>query len=153
MMVQKAAGSWEGRVYGGDIKYDVTVELKKEVALCRGFYKASGPGKKGLGANGEFIVSDGELACYKVKVRVFVKPQVEFDAVACPSGPESLRLTSPLARGTLVFSNKFRRAELNFSGMAGSTHGILYRSEREDAQGKGKIRTPSTGDKLKVFKP
>jgi hypothetical protein len=153
VMMQKAAGSWEGRVFGGDVKYDVMVELKNENALSRGSYSASGPGKKGKGSNGEFIVSDGELACYKAKVRVFIKPQLEFDVVACPSGPESLKLTSALGRGNLVFSNKFKRAEFTFSGMTGSTHGILYRSAREEAQGKGKVRTSPSAAKMKIFKP
>lgn len=153
VMIEKAAGSWEGRVYGGDIKYDVAVEVKKEGGLCRGSYSASGPGKSGSGFNGEFTVSSGELACYAVKVHVFVKPQLNFDAVACPAGPESLKITSAMGRGMLVFSNKFKRAEFSFMGLAGNIHGILYRSARENAEGKGKVRVPPAAAKMKVFKP
>ena len=153
VMIEKSAGSWEGRVFSGDIKYDVAVELKKDGALCRGSYSASGPGKSGRGFNGEFVVSSGELACYKIKVTVFVKPQLNFDAVACPSGPESLKITSAMGRGNLVFANKFKRAEFTFMGLAGNIHGILYRSARENAEGKGKVRVPPAADKMRIFKP
>lgn len=153
VMVEKAAGSWEGRVFGGDVKYDVAVEVKKEKELCRGSYSASGPGKSGSGFNGEFLVSSGELACYKVKVHVFTKPQFDFDVVACPSGPESLKITSAMGLGTVAFSNKFKRAEFAFRGLAGNIHGILYRSARENAEGKGKVRVPPAAAKMKIFKP
>ncbi len=153
VMIGKAAGSWEGRVFSGDVKYDVAVEMKKEGENSRGSYSASGPGKSGSGFNGEFTVSSGELACYKVKVTVFTSPRFTFNAVACPAGPETLRITSAMGQGTLVFSNKFKRAEFNFRGLAGNIHGILYRSARENAEGKGKVRVPAAPAKMKVFKP
>lgn len=153
VMIEKAAGSWEGRVYGGDVKYDVSVEVKKEGEACRGSYSASGPGKKGGGFNGEFVVSSGELACYKAKVRVFTKPEFSFDVEACPAGPESLKITSAMGQGMLVFANKFQRAEFTFRGLAGNIHGILYRSARENGGGKGKVRAAPAAAKMKVFRP
>jgi hypothetical protein len=58
-----------------------------------------------------------------------------------------------MGQGALVFSNKFKRAEFAFRGLAGNIHGILYRSARENAEGKGRVRVPPAAAKMKVFKP
>jgi hypothetical protein len=53
----------------------------------------------------------------------------------------------------VAFSNKFKRAEFTFMGLAGNIHGILYRSARENASGKGKEHLPPAAAKMKIFKP
>ncbi len=135
VMLANAAGDWNGRVLSSGVRYEVSVLLQKESAFLKGFYSATGPGRKGAGFSGEFSALNGDGACYKVKVKVLAKPQVEYDASACPAGLETLRITSAMGRGTLVFSDKFRRCEVNLSGMSGNLSGVLYRVKNEKTDG------------------
>lgn len=133
VMFEKAAGGWNGRVYSGPDRFDVSVALTKESSYSRGVFKATGMGNNQKNSEGEFFASRGEGACYAIKVRVAVKPPLTFDGTACPAGPEALTITAVLGSGKLAFSNKFTRCEFSFSGLVGRANGILYRVGREKA--------------------
>lgn len=158
VMAGKAAGAWNGRVMGGDRRFEVDVQLAREDAKYHGFYQGTGPGRKGSGFSGEFYASAGGGACYKVLVRVLsVTPSLEFNAVACPAGPATLNITSSMGRGRLAFSDNFTRCQLDFNGLAGNASGILYRMTRDKAVPKKAPRTdnnpPLPAPLFKIRKP
>jgi hypothetical protein len=133
VMLAKAVGSWNGRVLSGERRFEVDVLLAKEDPKVHGSYQGTGPGHKGAGFSGEFYAGQGDGACYKVMVRAFTVPKLEFQATACPAGPSTLNISSVMGHGRLEFSEKFDRCELNFSGAAGNASGILYRMTRAKA--------------------
>ena len=158
VMFEKAAGSWNGRVYSGPDRYDVSVSLSKEGAVSRGAFKATGMGNNQKNSEGEFFASQGEGACYAVKVRVAVKPPLSFDGTACPAGPETLKISAAVGGGKLFFSNSFSRCEFTFAGLIGSANGILYRAAREKAapkaaEAKKDNKPPLPAPKFQMRKP
>lgn len=131
VMLEKAAGSWNGRVYGAPGRFDVSVSITRDGAGLKAVFRAIGMGDNKSKLDGEFFPSAGDGACFNVKVLTLTAPRLEVKALACPAGSETLTLTSTAGNGKLAFSDNFGRCTFSFSGPAGRANGILYRAVRE----------------------